>query len=63
MSWKTRFFMTAGTITFICGSMFWLLRDMLSNWRVSFMIGCIWLFGMLALTGVIIHKERQRQRQ
>jgi hypothetical protein len=59
---RKNFLIGAVGITIICGITFWALRDFLGQWRVSFMIACMWLAGMLGLAAVVMHKKaRQRQ--
>jgi hypothetical protein len=58
---RKSFLITAVSITLICGSMFWFLRESLSeDWRWSFIIACIWVAGLLSLLGLLKFKE-QRQ--
>jgi len=57
---RKTFLITSVGITFISGSMFWFLRDSLGDWRMSFMIGCIWLAGMLGLAAVVMHKKARQ---
>jgi hypothetical protein len=57
---RKTFLITAVGITFM--SMFWFLRDSLGDWRVSFMICCIWLAGMLGLAAVVMHKKARQDQ-